>query len=486
MKHKLKYTIIYLVILMFICTAAVFFACALADDGDTIEEAEAVPAVLDEAQYQRLLPQKERLDNERAQLKSEIDTFNSDCGNVSSGDTGKLASCKAGYQELRQRISNYKNSLNAYNSAIMEAKGRTLVEILPPDINTPVPAVNPPPTPRVVTPCTNSFNTEYLKQRTELENEYWDLEERISKEKDPIKRAELINRQTYVKSMIGFLEIKMLDRFKEEQESKKNTRIKAALAIGAVNALRYDFTTSLKFLNEALKNDPKNRGIQEAINYVNYLKDMVAGKIEFNPKWLVLVDTLSYAGSGDWNASISYLKRVRDANPDDEGIRDALNFIEGMDSYKQNTVKSEQEVQERETWDVVQRLNKAIVLARTRDYEGASRILKEARELYPNDSGIQDIANLVQGLQALKEQRESGNVASPVGIGKSVVQKVSLRQKTETDKLIAKSIDAIRNNDFKSALLLLKQARELEPADPIIRDMMNFSEGAYYQQVKNR
>jgi len=50
------------------------------------------------------------------------------------------------------------------------------------------------------------------KKRNKLVKEYWMLDQKIRKEKDSIVRYDLINKQTKIKSQIGFLDIKIMDK----------------------------------------------------------------------------------------------------------------------------------------------------------------------------------------------------------------------------------------------------------------------------------
>jgi len=49
------------------------------------------------------------------------------------------------------------------------------------------------------------------KKRNKLVKEYWAFDQKIRKEKDSIVRADLINKQTYIKSQIGVLDIRIMD-----------------------------------------------------------------------------------------------------------------------------------------------------------------------------------------------------------------------------------------------------------------------------------
>lgn len=348
-------------------------------------------------------------------------------------------------------------------------------------------AGNPPAKPRVVTPSVSegSFrklvNVDKTRKDREsissLEDRYWVLEDQISKEKDPVKRAELINEQTYIKSQIGVLEITILDRYREEQQNagreEKDKKIETLLTDSAMDAWSGSYDSSLASLNEALKADPGNKGIQQAINYVNYIKDMEEGRTKGNAAEPILFDALAY-GNGDWNKIISNVKKASGDNSDDTAIRDALNIIEGMQSYQRNTGNSE----------IWARLNKAGNLIDDRDYEGALRILKETHELYPDDAGVRDSMWLMQGVCSGQKSGGKDNTASLAGAGTGTEQKGFLREKSDADKLVSKAMSFITKNDYVSAVPLLKKAHELDPRDMVIRDALNFAKGASCNQYQ--
>ena len=53
------------------------------------------------------------------------------------------------------------------------------------------------------------------KKRNKLVKEYWVLDQKISKEKDSIVRYDLINKQTNIRSKIGVLDIKIMDKVEQ-------------------------------------------------------------------------------------------------------------------------------------------------------------------------------------------------------------------------------------------------------------------------------
>ena len=353
-------------------------------------------------------------------------------------------------------------------------------------------AGNPPAKPHVVTPSLGPEEgfrklanlDKTLKDReviSTLEQRYWVLEEQIKTEKDPLKRAELINEQTHIKSQIGTLEVGILDRYRQEQanagQEEKDRKLKALLVDSATDAWSGDYSSSVSSLQEALKADPGNKGIQQAMNYVNYMKDMEEGSTVRNSREAVLFDALAH-GEGDWNKIISNVRKASEANPDDTAIRDALNIIEGMKSYNRNTGDQA----------ITARLNRAGNLIDDRNYEGALSVIKEAHELYPDDAGVRDIMWWMQGVCNGQKIDENARAASSVSAATGSAEKGFLREKSEADKLVSKAMSYITRNDFESAVPLLKKANELDPKDNVIRDTMNFARGAscfQYQQKKS-
>lgn len=330
-------------------------------------------------------------------------------------------------------------------------------------------AGKPPSDGRVVTPTTDSQNVDYLKQRTNFESEYWDLEDKISKEKDPIKRMEMINRQTYIKSQIGVLEIEILDKYKEEQKKEKDVKMKALLTTSALATLVSDFDSSLKNLNEALQQRPGDEGIKQAINYVTYIKDMKTGKIQMNLKYPVLVDAIYY-GKGDWKTSIAYLKLVSEAYPEDMALSDAVNVIKGINSYELDYKRLQEKPEEEKNRDAADRYLKATDLLAKHDYQGALSILQKAYVRYPDNPAIRDATEFVSGL-VIEQKRPSQaiNKARPM----------TFREYNDSDALCQRALNRLFANDYEGAMPFLIRAYEIVPdqSKPEIRELINYVEG---------
>lgn len=295
----------------------------------------------------------------------------------------------------------------------------------------------------------------------QLEKEYWDLDEKIRNEKDPIKRAELINRQTYIRSLMGVLEIQLMDKFKEKkkkaEDENKEMKIKACLAIAASSTLLGNLDDALKMLKDAQAEVPNDKGIQRALNYVNYIKDIAEEKVSFNPQWPLLVDAISY-GQGDWEVSISYLKKASNEYPEDKNICTALKYIEGM-----RAEESVEELFKGPTSEDILRLFPEVASAVGEDkFEDAQSLIKQAKRPDIPVPYLDDLANLIEELFV------------------SVSKKAERQERwPQVHALTCKSLQAQMRNDIESAFRYIKEAHELDPGDMGVRDAFNYMQGIY-------
>lgn len=343
------------------------------------------------------------------------------------------------------------------------------------------PAVKPPGVKEEAVPVSPEFKEEMAR----LDKEYWDLEEAIKKEKDPIKRAELINKQSYIRSQIGVLELKILDVYKEEERareafsklSEKEQKVEALTMLAAAATNIGDFNSALKNLNIALKEMPQDKGIQKAINFVQYIKDMAESKV-FNPRYPVLIDALSY-GKGDWNKTISYLGRAAKDNPDDLALRDAINVIEGIKSHSE---VSESDMERRR--DDVRRLTEAAVDATARnDFGKAYKMLQLAADLDPNDLGVRDALHFTIGVLG----ERTGMVPAreePTALDVDDLSKPPRRD--DVQKLISKAFEDEINHNYEEALRSFREAHALDPEDLVVRDEMNYLEGICSERASKK
>jgi tetratricopeptide (TPR) repeat protein len=324
------------------------------------------------------------------------------------------------------------------------------------------------------------------EKKAELEKEYWDLEEQIAKEKDPVKRTELVNRQSSLKIQLGAMELEFLDQYKEQRERKEG-KVKSLLELAACAAGHRYEDHSLSFLQTALEEAPGDKGIQRAINYVNYLKEIKdMGVSEFDPKRIVLVDALSYAKDGDWNATFTYLEKAAKDNPDNLAIRDALSVIDGISSHPSDIWAKDLEKEAKKTEEAHRAIAKGLDAVMQNDFESAYELFKQAHTLAPNDKGVLDAMYFADGVVFKSPKGKRGEWQREKGVDMDELYFNALYVETEKSddvrKLYLKSMKEVDGLNYESALELMKQAHELDPSDMAIRDKMNWLEGICSQR----
>ncbi|MBN2568149.1 MAG: tetratricopeptide repeat protein [Deltaproteobacteria bacterium] len=183
-------------------------------------------------------------------------------------------------------------------------------------------------------------------------------------------------------------------------------KVKARVTLAAALVGQGDYDGAMSYLRKAEKDRPDDLGIKKAITYTMYLRDRKS--MPPSPKAEALLDALEY-GKGDWQRSVEYLKDAYKKDPNDLPARDALQFAEGMSgywlhpgeiplpsSYKAPLVKSE-----------VQKLeDKGIQSIRAREYEKAYGYFRKAHEQSPEDLGIRDVMNFLEGAWAAQQSVE--------------------------------------------------------------------------------
>ncbi|MBM3249305.1 MAG: hypothetical protein FJZ09_00455 [Candidatus Omnitrophica bacterium] len=287
----------------------------------------------------------------------------------------------------------------------------------------------------------------------QLEKEYWDLEGRIKNEKDPVRRADLINRQTYVKSLMGVLEIQLMDKFKEKKaQDEREMKIKARLAIASSSLMLSKFDDSLEMLNKAKEEAPGDKGIQMALNYVNYIKDMSEGKVELNPQWPLLLDAITY-GKGDWQASISYLKKAADEYTDNKNIRTALRYIEGMRAEETMVPALELPTAD----DLLGLFEGTPRAEEWLKLQEANEILEKAKRPDPLDQFADDWLKMTEEFFAAKEEDKE--------------------KSKKIDGLLVQVLIANLRYDHEAAYGYAKEAYELDPEDQAVRDTYHYMHG---------
>jgi len=133
----------FLKIGLFLIIAAIFAAPVLAQDSPVeetagipeMEEAAEIPEILmKDEEYEDLLRQKQKLDNERISLQREINALNAECDNVDSDDADKVEGCRLRFGTINNRISRYEIALQSYSDKIEEIRNRPLPTVNPEDI----------------------------------------------------------------------------------------------------------------------------------------------------------------------------------------------------------------------------------------------------------------------------------------------------------------------------------------------------------------
>lgn len=176
-----------------------------------------------------------------------------------------------------------------------------------------------------------------------------------------------------------------------------DSKVRSSVLLGALMAGQGDYDKALSYLKEAEKLKPDDLGIKKAISYTMYLRDRPP-----SPKAEALLDALEY-GQGDWQRSMDYLKSTYKKDPNNLPVRDALQFAEGMSGYwlppeeiplppgyKAPLLKGE----------VHELTSKGMQSIGAREYEKAYDYFRKAHEQSPEDLGIRDVMNWVEGLLA--------------------------------------------------------------------------------------
>jgi len=245
-----------------------------------VEEAQTVPAGLSDADYQRLLADKQALDATRNTLVADISAFNSDCGKVANSDTAKMQSCTQQNDLINARIDSYKRDLIRFQESILRAQSRA------------------------------SVNLGFMKPEPKP----------LSKE----ERSEL-------KDAPADIRVK-LNRYHEE--IRVHAKANSAWGLGLFLTEQGDYDQALRYFKEAREGIPEGtpeRSILEQV--IADPKQLSSRPIEGHPIYQNRADALLSAleyGKGNWDASYTYLQVAHKANPDNLAVRDALNYFEAL------------------------------------------------------------------------------------------------------------------------------------------------------------
>lgn len=188
----------------------------------------------------------------------------------------------------------------------------------------------------------------------------------------------------------------------KEREKDFKTGTETKLALVAIREKNYE--KAIFYLMEARKTKPEDEDIKKSLAFVYHLKEIRKGHKEPSPKATALLDAFQY-GNGNWKKSMDYLKEWCKASPDNFGVRDALNFTEGLakglnkDTGPWEILPSPYPAQQ---WSrpVSELIKKGLDAVMKSNAEAAYHYFKQAHKLSPTDVGIRDTLNYTEGVCA--------------------------------------------------------------------------------------
>ncbi|MFH0787169.1 MAG: tetratricopeptide repeat protein [Pseudomonadota bacterium] len=191
----------------------------------------------------------------------------------------------------------------------------------------------------------------------------------------------------------------------KEREKDFKTGTETKLALVAIREKNYE--KAIFYLMEARKTKPEDEDIKKSLAFVYHLKETRKGNKEPSPKATALLDAFQY-GNGNWKKSMDYLKEWYKASPDNFGVRDALNFTEGLakglnkDTGPWEILPSPYPAQQ---WSrpVSELIKKGLDAVMKSDAEAAHHYFKRAHKLSPTDVGIRDTLNYTEGVCAAEQ-----------------------------------------------------------------------------------
>jgi Flp pilus assembly protein TadD len=167
-----------------------------------------------------------------------------------------------------------------------------------------------------------------------------------------------------------------------------------------------------------------------------------------NPSYLQGFDALR---RGDPAAAIKSFQEALRARPEDPLVRNALGLAEDV-------LKARQQKQERRA-QALHEVSGAIHALRENDMPTALERARRAHQLQPEDLGIRDGLNLIEGMYieaSASRERPGYTVAS---------------------RMAGQSLSAVARADYEGAVQILREAHRLDPKDRNIKSTLDYVEG---------
>jgi tetratricopeptide (TPR) repeat protein len=174
---------------------------------------------------------------------------------------------------------------------------------------------------------------------------------------------------------------------------------------------------AVQYFKKALTELPDDLLVKNALAFAEDLMKVRQKKAQ-DKKYVEAYEVASKGMSAwvfdnDYSAALAYFKQANAINPKDQGIRDAMNFLEGLNTGLQQKATM-QSPEERAREEMALKLaGHSIVAIQRRDYDSAILILEDALSINPKDKGISDALDTVKGWrdEALKTKNKQKNVS---------------------------------------------------------------------------
>jgi hypothetical protein len=297
---------------------------------EEIEEAAVVPQGISQAEYDKLLNQKNSLDRLRSGILSEIEGLNANCSRVSEKDKAKIQSCQSKHDQIIQEMSGYEEKLKNYSAAIKQAQAQVTaspnLSFMEPggqkglemrDVPSPTAAVAPEFDPLSVN--TPGEIILIALQKGKLKDKWGPSDLDIS-----INYLDnyLFTKNPYnvsVKQAVSFLE-GMRVRAAIEEPKKKDLFAAGPDDARALMEVIAGRNMTLQWPGEK---NPDPPGFENPLPWRNQRKQAIEEALA--------------AGKNDYAKSINYLeeKLKKDKDEVDDNSRNALQYLEGYYSYQQ-------------------------------------------------------------------------------------------------------------------------------------------------------
>ncbi|GEM_PF-3414087 len=257
-----------------------------------VEEAASVPSGISNVDYQFLVEQKKHLDETHGLLVKDVDAFNSDCGKVSSSDSGKIEECTKRQELILARVDTYNRDLVRYQESIQraQAKAPKIIGFEKGDKNSapvPVGLDFKEPAPQVLSD----------EEKAELKDTPGGIQAKLNSVQDKM----FIRAKGQASWNLGFY---LVDQGKNEEAVRYFIEARNCFDDGSKEAIMLD--NAIRSSKE-MKPSPKEYPV-----YKNSVE--------------MFLDALQY-GNRNWEASYQFLEAAKKANPNDEIVKRALNYF---------------------------------------------------------------------------------------------------------------------------------------------------------------